>query len=43
MVDAIEELARLLHPDAFAPGAPAGSSRLMMPVNREEVRTACAR
>jgi iron complex transport system substrate-binding protein len=43
MVDAIEELAHLLHPDAFAPGAPAGGSRLVTPDNREEARTACAR
>lgn len=42
MVDAIEQLARLLHPEIFAPGAPA-ASRLTAPENRTEVCTACAR
>jgi iron complex transport system substrate-binding protein len=42
MVDAIEELARLLHPEIFAPAAPA-ASRLIVPENPAEVCIACAR
>jgi cobalamin transport system substrate-binding protein len=43
MVDAIEELARLLHPGVFSAGAPAESSRFMQRENRGEVCNACAR
>jgi iron complex transport system substrate-binding protein len=43
MVDAIEELARLLHPEVFASGTAAGGASLIAPENRTEVRTACAR
>jgi len=43
MVDAIEQLAHLLHPEVFAPPAPAGGAMLIAPQSRTEVRTACAR
>ncbi|MGB6546593.1 MAG: helical backbone metal receptor [Candidatus Acidiferrales bacterium] len=46
MVDAIEALAHLLHPEVFAPaaaGAALGSASLFAPECRTEVRTACAR
>jgi iron complex transport system substrate-binding protein len=42
MVDAIEELARLLHPEAF-PASATGSARLIAPENLAEVCIACAR
>jgi iron complex transport system substrate-binding protein len=46
MVDAIEELARLLHPEIFAPITPAGGASLLAPDRRDdrtEVRILCAR
>jgi iron complex transport system substrate-binding protein len=46
MVDAIEELAHLLHPGVFAPTTPAGGASLLAPGYRgdcTEVLTACAR
>jgi len=42
MVDAIEELARLLHPEAF-PASATGSARLISPENLTEDCVACAR
>jgi iron complex transport system substrate-binding protein len=46
MVDAIEELAHLLHPEIFAPATPVGGASQLAPEyrgDRMEVRTACAR
>jgi iron complex transport system substrate-binding protein len=46
MVDAIEELARLLHPEIFAPATSAGRASQLAPGyrgDRMEVRIACAR
>jgi iron complex transport system substrate-binding protein len=44
MVDAIEELARLLHPEVFAPGAAAGGgAALIAPETSTEACLACAR